>query len=298
MIRQMTGSESSIAHRRRSTRTTCLIAGILALCLAIVVPNAAQAAFPGANGRLAFSSHQIASIRPDGSDRRQLTRDTDFVPPEKATDPAFSPNGKRIAFSTDASELWMMRANGSHKRQLPGSGRDPAFAPSGNRIVFVDATGDPRDLFTMRLDGSHRRNLTNTAADEWGPEFSPDGKRIAFTSNSRRHRYGYSVHTMRADGTHRKQLLRGGSEHPSFSPDGKRIVFDNGIGAVYVMDRDGSDKDRLTNNSDTDPVFSPTGNRIAFCRGYSVATMRADGSFLGTKTRRGCERIDWQPRPR
>src|SRR5215218_1483983 len=67
---------------------------------------AAHAAYPGANGRIAFEQGGVIySIRPDGSDRRQLTTDT------HSHSPRWSPNGRRLAFHR-AGDIWVMRADG------------------------------------------------------------------------------------------------------------------------------------------------------------------------------------------
>lgn len=138
--------------------------------------------------------------------------------------PVFSPDGKQIAF-THASggppAIYVVGADGTHLRRLTAPAGGVAdkidWSPDGSRIVFsapaFGGTGRSSNLFTVRVDGTGLKQLThandgvvNNGADSW----SPDGKEIAFVSN----RSGtYQIWVMGADGTHVRQLTRGGEAH-------------------------------------------------------------------------------------
>lgn len=127
--------------------------------------------------------------------------------------PFFSPDGKWICYRSyhpaDTSEasdyrrllarslvrptkmdLWIMRADGSEKRQvtrLPGASFAPFFTPDGRRLIFASNYETPHgrdfNLYLVKLDGSGLERVTNDPSFDGFPMFSPDGRYLAFSSN-------------------------------------------------------------------------------------------------------------------
>jgi len=198
--------------------------------------------------------------------------------------PSFSPDGKRIAFSSHwvvGSDLFIINADGSGKTRLtegPAEDSDPVWSPDGRFIAFESNRESEHEsacvtlcsfeIYVMDSDGSNVRRLTDNPSLDSEAAWSPDGSRIAFSSG----RFGNSeIMAMESDGSNLVRLTNGSGWdfQPAWSPDGRQIVFSSdrdGRHNIYVMDADGSNVRRLTNNpaQDWSPVWSPDGTRIAF----------------------------------
>ena len=168
------------------------------------------------------------------------------------------------------------------------------------QIAFVSQRDGNPEIYVMDADGNNQRRLTNNHGDDWSPSWSPDGKRIAFSSERDGHvhaKHGWptsEIYVMDADGRNQRNLTNNpaNDRQPSWSPDGKRIAFmSNRDGAdlhfdIYVMDADGRNEQKLTENPNTDrqPSWSPDGKQIAFSSvrreehfSHEIYVMDADG---------------------
>ena len=159
-------------------------------------------------------------------------------------------------------------------------------------IVFSSARDGNAEIYVMDVDGKNQRRLTNHPAADFHPSWSPDGKKIVFTSY--RNGGNIQIFVMDSDGQNPIRLSEGANDkNPAWSPNGQKIAFDGygeeGLpGAVwtiqiYAMDSDGKNRDRLTNGPahNLNPSWSPDSQRIAFESTRHVATeiyvMNADG---------------------
>ena len=223
--------------------------------------------------RLAFSSardggqSEIYVMDADGSQQRRLTHT-----PESESFFSWSPEGERIAYTaTDSAynaNVWVMDADGSNRKQL-ASGSLPSWSPNGGRIAYTAYSGERPYLAVMNADGSEQRRLgdvslirrlTGTAAKEEQPVWSPDGHKIAYSSEDEG-----EIYAMKADGSGRTRLTdTQGYDHwpPTWSPDGTRIAFtteNKKRTEVYVINSDGSGLTRLTDDLGEDfyPAWRP-----------------------------------------
>jgi hypothetical protein len=155
--------------------------------------------------------------------------------------PSYSPDGTQIAFRGDLDlaepsgdeELYVMNSDGTNVRQLTSNAdfdSAPSWSPDGKRILFERALAgtftpgveaQEKDVYVMRADGSHVRRLTDSPGLDEGPEFSPDGTKIAFSSS----RDGQQeIYVIDADGSNPRRL----TDNPARdeSPDWQGLPFD------------------------------------------------------------------------
>lgn len=195
--------------------------------------------------------------------------------------PAFSPDGRTIAFSSDRTgkhEVYLTDLEGKNVRQVTRSSSgafDPVFTPDGKRVVYsVDGSGP--EIRSVDLQGGEPAELAETG--EW-PSISPDGARLLFTVRSRAGEGQVTFAKLGEKTTYpltdvlRPKAL---NFHPRYSPDGQRIVFagwtPSGPGGLYLMDGDGKNLAELQVPGQfyAWPSFSPDGRRLLYCRSPEV----------------------------
>jgi TolB protein len=153
------------------------------------------------------------------------------IPAAGAPGLALSPNGRLLAVSID-EEIRIIDLETGHRRKLRvqrnGFDIQPSFTADGRHLVFCHGTYPSPfrvDVYEIALDGGRTRRLTHSRADEFFPQLSPDGRRLAFL---RRHgSNGFDLIVSRADGSRQRVLrhVRNLSARPDFSPSGRRLAF-------------------------------------------------------------------------
>ena len=223
---------------------------------------------------------EIVVMRPDGSERRQLT---DNAVMDVA--PAWSPDGRRIVFvrAQDSiagypqrrPDIYVMNADGSGARRLFESSvaaGAPQWSPDGQRIIFEqpDPASGGFQLYVMNVDGSNVRRLSSGPPENFGADWSHDGARVLFLSN-RSPRYWWTMYVMNADGSGERQLAGdeacvSNASGARWSPDDAVIAYScdaDYSGALWIIGADGTNPVRLTTPG-AEPVWSPDGKQIAF----------------------------------
>jgi Tol biopolymer transport system component len=271
------------------------------LCAACALAGgapAAEAAFPGRNGRIVIAgdrpSHvdaragdmDIWTFDPDGGHARNLT--PMLVGDEWS--PRWSADGRRIVFTSNSHsggqyDLFVMNADGTGRRQLTSTEQTEdvaSWSPDGRRIVFDRWFGDfDADVLTIRADGGGEQNLTRSpGVMERQPSWSPDGREIAFSFGGDAGTQRGDIYTMRPDGSRRRQLTATASdtdprgtdeETPVWAPDGRSLAFNGDTAAgdfeLWVMRADGSGRRNVTNSPDSGDgggAWSPDGRTLLF----------------------------------
>ena len=149
----------------------------------------------------------ITTMLTNGTDRVVLTDDI----PYDSIQPEYTPDGKQIVFTSQAggliSALWIMDADGSHKRRLtdpPLEAGGPSISPDGSRLALSSHQDSPKpaDVWIMNVDGSGLQRVRKFAL---APIFSPDGTKLVFMQGTSAGG-PLNLYTMNPDGTHVKKV--------------------------------------------------------------------------------------------
>jgi Periplasmic protease len=144
--------------------------------------------------------------------------------------PAFSPDGKQIAFSY-MGDIWVAPAEGGNAIRLtvhPAHDIRPRFSPDGKWIAFNSNREGNYDIFLMPATGGRPKRLTYHSANDILGDWSPDGRWIVFSSN-RDHRFA-QIYLLEVETGYVRRLTSDETSlhSPTFSPDGRYIVFCRG----------------------------------------------------------------------
>jgi TolB protein len=204
-----------------------------------------------------YPGYDIFTAKPDGSNLKQLTST-----PGYDAEATISVDGKHIIFTSVRDgdlDLYSMDADGKNVRRLTNElGYDGGafYSRDGKQIVYrgnhprteaevarykkllAENLVEPNalELWVMNADGTHKRQVTHLGVASFAPYFTPDGKRIIFSSNYPDiHSRDFNLFVVNTDGTGLEQITTydGFDGFPMFSPDGKKLVFaSNRNGAV------------------------------------------------------------------
>lgn len=231
--------------------------------------------------------------------------------PPNNSRPAWSPNGKQIAFEALTHfhiyrQIYLINTDGSGLTRLTSgltNHTNPVWSPDGKQIAFWRERKKPwrerkeptrEDIYMIQVDGKRLTRLTDDDPDgsaTSNPSWSPDSKRIIFTYYKRQNRKReiYSIDTntkrlksMTENHVFTKKLAR--YNFPSWSPDGKKIAFDalkekDIYKKIYTMNADGSGHIKELESGYL-PVWSPDGKRIAFLFKNQILSLELDSLEL------------------
>jgi dipeptidyl aminopeptidase/acylaminoacyl peptidase len=218
------------------------------------------------------------------------------------TEPAFSSDGRTIAFARDG-DVWAMRADGSGQHALtagPEIDGRPLVAANGRYVLFERrvAEGAARDLYTVSVGGGPAHVLAESLADERQASFSSDGRLIVFVRGFARPSGETSdLFSVGPSGDGRRRLTHTGAID-EFSPHyaGERIVFSRGRAGegadayadVYTMRRDGRKLRPLIRGAGSAYVedVTPNGRLLLFRRAQGLWVKPLAGGRRGHRRAR------------
>lgn len=185
----------------------------------------------------------------DGSHLKRLTSNNVYT-----AEGTLSPDGKSIVFTSLKNgdlDIYTMNVDGTNVKQLTtaiGYDGGAFFSPDGKKIVY--RANHPSDsaslkeykdllaqhivrpskmeIWVMNADGSDQHQITHLGGANFAPFFTPDGKRIIFSSNYKNpHSGDFELYLVNLDGTGLEQVTfdPGFDGFPQFSPDGKKLVW-------------------------------------------------------------------------
>jgi TolB protein len=282
---------------KRTIAVPLVTIGLVLASIGLAAP--ANAALPGANGRIAFErfaggADNLFTMQSDGSDVQQLTHFTDRA----ANRPAWSPDGTMVAFdelniAKGSRQIYVINADGTgHHRVFSDQfflDFSPSYSPDGSKIVFQRCRpdGDSCTIAVARSDGTgHVRNLAAFVPDsgQGEPVYSPDGSSIAYS--------GYflngvlvATYVMSADGTHVRRITRAsrGAKLPDWAPDGSVLSVSHCCDAdpsrLWTVRPDGTGLTEIFSGATVfGSSFAPDGTQIAFQSGSAIWVADANGN--------------------
>ena len=210
--------------------------------------------------------------------------------PEPLLSPAWSPNGKEIAyvsFEGRNSAIYVQDISTGKRERVAafeGINSAPSWSPEGSRLAMTLSKDGNTEIYIMSLHSKTLKRMTVHGGIDTEPTWSPDGRKLAFTSDRSG---GPQIYEMDIRGGQPKRVSFEGNYNvrPSYSPDGKFITLVHAVNGSYhigLLDLSNGYINTLTDAKlDESPRFAPNGGMIIYAttgvRGAQLAAVSVDG---------------------
>lgn len=193
--------------------------------------------------------------------------------PEPIISPAWSPDGKSLAyvsFESQKAVVWVQEIASGQRRMLAnfrGSNSAPAWSPDGRELAVALSRDGLTQLYALPAAGGNPRRLTSSAAIDTEPVWAPDGRAIYFTSDRGG---GPQVYRLPVGGGNAERVTFNGSHNisPTISPDGRTLGYVSRQGndfRVNVLELASGTVRTLTDTRDDErPSFAPNGRLLVY----------------------------------
>lgn len=266
-------------------------------------------------------SSEIFMMDWDGANQKQVTSARTI-----AVSPSWSPNGQFIAYSlfnfhqklkarnADLYLYDLKSQKGTIISAVTGLNTMASFLPNmSGAVIRISPSNGTSDLYKVSFNGAKKEQITNgpRGAMNVEPAVSPDGKKLAFSSDRSGKAMIY-IHDFETGKDSRLTFAGQYNSSPAWSPDGTKIAFaghvDNHFD-IYVMDANGKNLQKVTSAkkangrsaNNEDPTFSPDGRMILYRSDrtgtYQLFTTTVDGKsdYRLTFDKHNYSRPQWSP---
>jgi hypothetical protein len=166
-------------ERRAILVPATMAVALVATCAVVLlmVPQEAEATFPGKPGKIAYSGFEgndteIYTIDPNGTGKFQVTKNG-----ANDTDPAYSLSGRRVAlsgFDGKDFEIYTIIVRGEKRVQVTKNGlkdAEPSYSPNAKKITYSGADAKYNDIYTINPDGGGKFQVTENATRDYAPSW-------------------------------------------------------------------------------------------------------------------------------